>query len=114
MTKQIINNFVELGIPLVQKCVVPFVTEWVSSHQKKAKEDKEDGPTSKEEGLLVRQMKKTKDLPAYQLFYDYLEIVIQFGYVAMFGIAFPLAPMLALVNNHFEKKVDLLKICTAW
>ncbi|CAN0334131.1 unnamed protein product, partial [Discosporangium mesarthrocarpum] len=33
--------------------------------------------------------------------------VIQFGYVSMFSVAFPLAPLLALVNNKFEFMLDL-------
>jgi hypothetical protein len=37
---------------------------------------------------------------------DYLEIFIQIGYVCLFSLAFPLAPLLALVNNIFEIKVD--------
>lgn len=46
----------------------------------------------------------------YDLNADYLEIVIQYGYVTMFVVAFPLAPALALLNNIFESKVDLFKL----
>mmetsp|Transcript_28204 Transcript_28204/g.62456 ORF Transcript_28204/g.62456 Transcript_28204/m.62456 type:complete len:970 (-) Transcript_28204:129-3038(-) len=46
----------------------------------------------------------------YDLNADYLELVIQYGYVTMFVVAFPLAPALALLNNLFESKVDLFKL----
>lgn len=44
------------------------------------------------------------------LFYEYLELVIQFGFVTIFVSAFPLAPLLALVNNVFEIRLDAQKM----
>ncbi|XP_018108013.1 anoctamin-6 isoform X2 [Xenopus laevis] len=48
------------------------------------------------------------------LFYEYLEMVIQFGFVTLFVASFPLAPVLALVNNLLEIRVDAWKITTQW
>ena len=36
------------------------------------------------------------------LFDEYLEMVIQYGFVTIFVSAFPLAPFFALVNNIIE------------
>ena len=36
------------------------------------------------------------------LFNEYLEIIIQFGFITIFVCAFPLAPLLALINNILE------------
>ncbi|XP_063357266.1 anoctamin-6 [Pelmatolapia mariae] len=46
------------------------------------------------------------------LFYEYLEMVIQFGFVTLFVASFPLAPALALLNNIIEIRVDAWKITT--
>uniref|UniRef100_A0A8D0GZ66 Anoctamin n=1 Tax=Sphenodon punctatus TaxID=8508 RepID=A0A8D0GZ66_SPHPU len=46
------------------------------------------------------------------LFYEYLEMVIQFGFVTLFVASFPLAPLLALFNNLLEIRVDAWKITT--
>lgn len=40
------------------------------------------------------------------VFTDYNEITIQFGYMALFSVAFPLAPALALASNFVEFRVD--------
>ena len=41
------------------------------------------------------------------LFDEYLELVIQYGFVTMFSAAFPLAPLFALANNIMEVKVGM-------
>lgn len=38
--------------------------------------------------------------------------VIQFGFVTLFVASFPLAPLLALVNNILEIRVDAWKLTT--
>jgi anoctamin-1 len=48
------------------------------------------------------------------LFYEYLEMVIQFGFVTIFVSAFPLAPLFALINNIFEIRLDAKKIISAF
>ena len=49
--------------------------------------------------------------PRYETFEDYSEMVVQLGFVTIFAVAFPLGPLLALVNNLLEVRVDLQKIC---
>ena len=44
-------------------------------------------------------------------FEDFNEMVIQFGYLALFSPAYPLAPFLALLNNILEIRVDANKLC---
>uniref|UniRef100_A0A8B9VFP6 Anoctamin n=1 Tax=Anas zonorhyncha TaxID=75864 RepID=A0A8B9VFP6_9AVES len=46
------------------------------------------------------------------LFYEYLEMVIQFGFVTLFVASFPLAPLLALFNNMLEIRLDAWKLTT--
>lgn len=44
------------------------------------------------------------------LYFEYLEMVLQFGFVTLFGLAFPLAPLLALLNNVIEMRLDAYKM----
>ena len=39
-------------------------------------------------------------------------LVIQYGFVTIFVAAFPLAPLLALINNVFEIRLDAYKYTT--
>ncbi|CAF1181091.1 unnamed protein product [Adineta steineri] len=43
------------------------------------------------------------------LFYEYLELIIQYGFVTMFLVAFPLAPLCAFLNNIVEIRIDAHK-----
>eukprot|EP00899_Mesostigma_viride_P023139 jgi/Mesvir1/4009/Mv03702-RA.2 len=46
----------------------------------------------------------------YDQFEDYLEMVIQFGYITLFASAYPLAAALSLVCNFVEIKSDSFKL----
>ena len=41
---------------------------------------------------------------------DYAELIIQYGYVTLFVSAFPLAPLLALISNYVEIRMDGSKL----
>ncbi|CDQ96292.1 unnamed protein product [Oncorhynchus mykiss] len=45
---------------------------------------------------------------------EYLEMVLQFGFITIFVAAFPLAPLLALLNNVIEIRLDAYKFVTQW
>ncbi|CAM9711227.1 unnamed protein product, partial [Phaeothamnion confervicola] len=49
-------------------------------------------------------------LKAIDLSTEYLEQIVQYGYVTMFAVAFPLAPLLALLNNLVEFSTDQRKL----
>eukprot|EP00619_Florenciella_sp_RCC1007_P012487 CAMPEP_0205918630 /NCGR_PEP_ID=MMETSP1325-20131115/9920_1 /ASSEMBLY_ACC=CAM_ASM_000708 /TAXON_ID=236786 /ORGANISM="Florenciella sp., Strain RCC1007" /LENGTH=238 /DNA_ID=CAMNT_0053286177 /DNA_START=18 /DNA_END=734 /DNA_ORIENTATION=+ len=63
--------------------------------------------TAIEEQYVMEEYDTTLDL-----FNDYLEMVIQFGYATLFSCSFTLAPLMAYVNNYVELRVDAWKICT--
>uniref|UniRef100_A0A803TN85 Anoctamin n=1 Tax=Anolis carolinensis TaxID=28377 RepID=A0A803TN85_ANOCA len=51
---------------------------------------------------------------AYGLFDEYLEMILQFGFTTIFVAAFPLAPLLALLNNIIEIRLDAYKFISQW
>ncbi|XP_051503264.1 anoctamin-9-like [Myxocyprinus asiaticus] len=50
------------------------------------------------------------DVNAFSLFNEFLEMVIQFSFTTIFVAAFPLAPLLAFINNIFEIRLDAIKM----
>lgn len=46
------------------------------------------------------------------LFDEYLEMILQYGFVTLFVAAFPLAPLFALLNNIAEIRLDAYKMVT--
>uniref|UniRef100_A0A4W3IFF9 Anoctamin n=1 Tax=Callorhinchus milii TaxID=7868 RepID=A0A4W3IFF9_CALMI len=47
---------------------------------------------------------------SFSLFKEFLEMVIQYGFTTIFVAAFPLAPLLALINNLLEIRLDARKM----
>ena len=45
------------------------------------------------------------------LYEDYLELVIQFGYIIFLSNLFPLAAFFSLINNIIEIRTDAFKLC---
>lgn len=50
------------------------------------------------------------DVNSYSLFEEFLEMAIQYSFTTIFVAAFPLAPLLALLNNLLEIRLDARKM----
>uniref|UniRef100_A0A672L717 Anoctamin n=1 Tax=Sinocyclocheilus grahami TaxID=75366 RepID=A0A672L717_SINGR len=101
--KQIWNNFMELGYPLLQNW-------WSRRKMKRAGEQNK----SKEELPQWDRDWNLQPMNAHGLVDEYLEMVLQFGFTTIFVAAFPLAPLLALLNNIIEIRLDAYKFVTQW
>jgi len=92
--KQFGMQLVEVGVPALK------------AHTALKKEMKELKKLGMENAVLRTSEKEAKldDYPG--TFLDYNEMAIQFGYCTIFASAFPLAPILALINNAIEIRTD--------
>jgi len=91
---------------LVTESIIPLVTEkFVGYQQKKklAKAKKDDVTMDIEDldNLLLEE---------YEQFDDYLEMVVQFGYVTLFASAFPLCSIITIVFLFIEARSDMFKL----
>lgn len=93
VTRLVLGNFLEVVLPWLKNKIQIY------RDNKKLGADRE-----------LSQAELENDLLDYETFQDYSEVVIQFGYVTLFVVAFPLAPLLAFISNYIEARVDALKV----
>uniref|UniRef100_G3Q658 Anoctamin n=1 Tax=Gasterosteus aculeatus aculeatus TaxID=481459 RepID=G3Q658_GASAC len=99
--KQLIqNNIFEIGIPKLKKLV-------------RALKDKGTAEKEMEEERPPKQWNLDYALAPFDgLTPEYMEMIIQFGFVSLFVASFPLAPLFALLNNIIEIRLDAKKFVT--
>jgi anoctamin-10/anoctamin-7 len=93
-----------LVIGNIQEVVVPWIKAKKTAFMETRGSDK---PAS-----VAEQQYFLADYDAKGLFGDYMEMILQFGYATMFVTAYPLAPLLAVLNNYIEIRVDAFKLLT--
>uniref|UniRef100_A0A452TPQ6 Anoctamin n=1 Tax=Ursus maritimus TaxID=29073 RepID=A0A452TPQ6_URSMA len=100
--KQLIqNNIFEIGVPYLKKLF------------RKLKDETEPGETDSAHSKHPEQWDLDYSLEPYTgLTPEYMEMIIQFGFVTLFVASFPLAPVFALLNNVIEVRLDAKKFVT--
>ncbi|KAL4648376.1 anoctamin-7-like [Arapaima gigas] len=93
--KQLISN--------IQEFLIPKIKAW---QQRRHLAGLRESQTSPE---LRRWEEDYKLIKCEGLFDEYLEMVLQFGFITIFVAAFPLAPLFALLNNWVEVRLDAHK-----
>ena len=102
----IIKNFLEVSKP------------WLKAKYRESKRasDTEGIEPLHPTAILRRRIDQQGNKNAYSqkdidgTFGDYLELMIQFGFITLFAVGFPMAPFLAFINNLWEIKVDRFKL----
>ncbi|XP_056383558.1 anoctamin-1 isoform X1 [Hyla sarda] len=100
--KQLIqNNLFEIGIPKMKKLI-----RYLKS-RRQTYMDHEEHMKKKQRYELDYDLE-----PFAGLTPEYMEMIIQFGFVTLFVASFPLAPLFALLNNIIEIRLDAKKFIT--
>lgn len=110
ITKATIQQLLELGVPFIRL----QVKHWLHTHQQAQATDAESHPLLEDEHTPEEEASITQCsmAPYTSTIADYGEVVIAHGYFAMFGIAFPLAAVINLLNNLVESRTDVYKMLT--
>jgi len=97
------------------ECVLPLAMKYIegrgnqSALETKKKQDKTEADQSSMNHIEI-MIELEKD--HYEIFDDYLEMVIQLGYLTLFASAFPLASFVAIGANMIEFRSDIFKLTT--
>ncbi|KAF8074650.1 calcium-activated chloride channel-domain-containing protein [Lyophyllum atratum] len=121
VTNQAVNTFVEVGLPYILRGVSSFRNRkkgasapsspgGKNSVKKRVVFEDEKEKGGMEEREFLDRVREEVALPEYELFGDYSEMVTQFGYVALWSTIWPLAPVMALLNNFLELRSDAFKM----
>ncbi|EPS26397.1 hypothetical protein PDE_01333 [Penicillium oxalicum 114-2] len=62
------------------------------------------------EAAFMRRVRSEASAEEYKVEDDILEMCVQFGYLALFGVAWPLVPLGFLLNNWLEVRGDFFKL----
>ncbi|KAH9479820.1 hypothetical protein JR316_0008415 [Psilocybe cubensis] len=137
VTNQVVNTFMEVGLPFVLRRVEAFRknkangkgkanshasgTVSMGSNSSSAsdngnslkkrvvfEDEKERGGMA--ERAFLDGVREEAALPEYDLFVDYSEMVVQFGYVVLWSTIWPLAGVMAFLNNLLELRSDAFKM----
>ncbi|KAI0255693.1 calcium-activated chloride channel-domain-containing protein [Lactifluus subvellereus] len=115
VTNQASNFFMEVGLPFLTRAFASVRSgkrrPSLSGASAVTPKKKRSGGARDEREFLER-VRREVSLPQYGLFEDYDEMVTQFGYVALWSTIWPLAPLMALLNNVIELPSDAFKIVT--
>ncbi|OXB73602.1 UNVERIFIED_CONTAM: hypothetical protein H355_002055 [Colinus virginianus] len=100
--KQLIqNNLFEIGIPKMKKFI-----RYMKLKRRRSL-DHEEHVKKKQRYEVDYNLEPFSGLTP-----EYMEMIIQFGFVTLFVASFPLAPLFALLNNIIEIRLDAKKFVT--
>ncbi|KAM0721259.1 hypothetical protein Q7P37_003547 [Cladosporium fusiforme] len=113
VTAQIVNLAMEVIVPYLKRQGFIKFREMQSKRAQKnggarPAASVDDVPEEKE---FLARVRSEAELDIYDVTTDLREMVLQFGYLALFSVVWPLVPVSFLVNNWIELRADAIKIC---
>jgi anoctamin-10 len=115
VTGQVSGAIEELAVPWLKTQLKQWWRDRQASRAQNRGESK-DALTGDDPGEMrfLRRTRRQALRPAYNVQDDIAEMVIQFGYLALFSPVWPLVPIGFFINNWFELRSDFLKICVEY
>lgn len=113
VTAQIVNFAMETIVPYIKRRGFSKYHEMKSDQTAKkggaaARITVDDSP---EEAEFLKRVRKEVELDVYDVSTDLREMVVQYGYLALFSVVWPLTPVSFIINNWIELRSDAVKIC---
>lgn len=113
VTAQIVNFATEVVVPYAKRQGFMKYREMQSKRAQKnggARPAVGVDDVAEEKEFLAR-VRSEVGLDVYDVTTDLREMIIQYGYLALFSVVWPLVPVSFLVNNWIELRADAAKIC---
>lgn len=113
VTAQVVNLGMELIVPYLKRRGFAKIKEIQSERAAKnggatPSAAANDPP---EDTAFLERVRKEAELDVYDVTADLREMVVQFGYLSLFSVVWPLTAVSFLINNWIELRADAMKIC---
>lgn len=113
VTAQIVNFAMEAVVPIIKRRGFSKYQEMKTERAAK-KGGAAPGASindSPEEAEFLARVRSEAELDVYNVTDDLREMVVQYGYLTLFSVVWPLAPVSFIINNWIELRSDAVKIC---
>ncbi|KAF7857119.1 uncharacterized protein EAF02_011352 [Botrytis sinoallii] len=110
VTAQIVNFALEVIVPYVKRSVFRKYKEVQADRAAKRGGSSTPESDHPEEAAFLTRVRNEAELGIYDVTTDFREMVIQFGYLSLFSVVWPLTGISFLINNWIELRGDALKI----
>lgn len=112
VTAQIVNFAMETLVPIIKRRGLnkyqEMKTERAGKSGSAAPNASAHDPT--EESEFLARVRNEAQLGVYDVASDLREMIIQYGYLVLFSVVWPLAPVSFFINNWIELRADATKI----
>lgn len=112
VTAQIVNLGMELIVPYLKRRgfakLKQIQSDMASKNSGASSTSATDPP---EDSAFLERVRKEAELDVYDVTTDLREMVLQFGYLSLFSVVWPLAGLSFLINDWVELRADAMKIC---
>lgn len=113
VTAQLVNLGMELIVPYLKRRGFSKYKEYQSERAAKnggvaPSPDANDPP---EDAAFLQRVREEAELEEYDVTSDLREMVLQFGYLSLFSVVWPLTAVSFVINDWIELRADAIKIC---
>ena len=113
VTAQIVNFAMETLVPIIKR---RGFSKYQEMKTERAAKKGGASPASTiqdvpEEAEFLKRIRNEATLDSYDVTTDLREMVVQYGYLSLFSVVWPLTPVSFIVNNWIELRSDAAKIC---
>jgi anoctamin-10 len=113
VTAQVVNLGMELVVPYLKRRGFAKLKQIQSERAAK------NGGTAPsvaandppEDAAFLERVRKEAELEVYDVTTDLREMVVQFGYLSLFSVVWPLTAVSFVINDWIELRADAMKIC---
>jgi anoctamin-10 len=113
VTAQVVNLGMELVVPYLKR---RGMAKYKAMQSDRAAKNGGAVPTTEmndppEDAAFLKRVRQEAELGVYDVTADIREMVLQFGYLSLFSVVWPLTAVSFLINDWVELRADAIKIC---